>query len=102
MADLSDTDKKILLGENYLEIEKQAALRRNLSQGQEEAEELQKKMLNYRTTAGIIFLLAAVVFITNYLQLSGPYQPYMSIAAAGGTIIGAICAVWAHTKLRFA
>ncbi len=102
MAELSDADKKILLGENYREIEKQAALNRNLTQGQEEAEELQKKMLNYRTTSGIIFLLASVVFITNYLQLSGPYQPYMSMAAAAGAILSALCGIWAHTKLAAA
>ena len=100
MAELSDADKRVLLGENYKEIERAAAEASGMNATQEAIEEKRKKIDNVRTSAGVIGLLGTLVFVTNYLQMSGPYQPYMSIAAAIGAVGGIVCAVMAHMKLQ--
>ncbi len=100
MAELSDADKRVLLGANYLEIEREAAARNNQTSSSQAAADKLKKGLQLRNSSGAIALIAALVFVTNYLQMSGPYQPYMSITAAVGAIGAAVIAVYAQMRLQ--
>ena len=100
MAELSEADKRILLGANYREVEKQEALKSDKTRSAEAASEKLSKLRQYRNTAGVIALLGGLVFATNYLQLSGPFQPNMSIAAAVGMIAGAAIAIFAAVKIQ--
>lgn len=100
MAELSDSDKMILLGKDYKEIERQAQISRGLSESQEIAEARRGKYSTYRTTAAVSAGLAALVFVTNFRQASGPYQPNLGIVAGIAVLLGVAIALYAHVLLR--
>ena len=100
MAELSDHDKKILLGPNYKALEEQARRDSGLTDKQHLAESKRGKTTGYRMTGAIFAGLAAIIFVSNHMQASGPYQPNLAWAAAIVGVLSAAVAVYMHMDLQ--
>lgn len=93
MADLSDADKKILLGANY----KQDAAARDAERGVTEESRRAKKLEALATDmimGGIgVGLIALIIAVTNYNSIGTPYSPtlvtvcMLVVAASAATVI---------------
>ncbi|MDF2114226.1 hypothetical protein PY365_01465 [Roseiarcaceae bacterium H3SJ34-1] len=100
MAQLSEADKKQLLGENYQEAERLAEISDKRSTQQRATESLRGNCEQVRNYALVIAGIAAIIMVTNYLQVSGPYQPYLGIGMAAAVVAAAICASVAQMVMR--
>ncbi|MDF2118821.1 hypothetical protein PY365_24955 [Roseiarcaceae bacterium H3SJ34-1] len=99
MAQLSDADKKLLLGENYKEAEKAADLANTKTAQQRVAETLRANCERVRSSALVLSGIAAIIAVTNYMQVSGPYQRPLGIAATSVVLAGIVCASFAQITL---
>jgi hypothetical protein len=100
MAELSDFDKKVLFGENYKEVERLAELANNKTAQQRLAESLRGHYEQVRNYALVIAGIATIIVVTNYLQISGPYQSVLGIGTAIAVVGGVICASFAQMGMR--
>lgn len=98
MAALSEADKRVLLGEDHREFERQ----RNLESG------VTDKMLDERsaidrldtiaTTAYFIAIVCGLIFISNWFSVATPYEPMMALAFGVITAIALAVGVGATRK----
>jgi len=96
MAQLSEADKKILLGENYRAAEQAGEQANTKTFLQQLTEALRANCEQLRSSALAIAGIAAIIAVTNYLQVSGPYQGTLEIAAVTVVAAGVACASFAH------
>jgi hypothetical protein len=99
MAELSDFDKKVLFGDDYKEVERLAELANNKTAQQRLAESLRGSYEQVRNYALVIAGIATIIVVTNYLQVSGPYQSFLGIATAITVAGGVICASFAQMRM---
>lgn len=83
MADLSDADKKILLGENYKEIAKQAQIASGVTDRMKAAQESADKMDGLAKAAIFFAVVAVLILGANYFATSFPYNQTLQLMAAG-------------------
>jgi hypothetical protein len=82
MANLSDADKKILFGENYKELEKQAQIAAGVTDSALAAQESAAKMDGLAKAAIFFAVLAILIMFANYFATSFPYSQTLQIMAA--------------------
>jgi len=100
MAELSDHDKKRLFGDNYKEAERLAELANPKTTQQRVTEALRGNCSQVRNYALIIAGIAAIIAVTNYLQVSGPYQSVLGIATSIAIVGGVACASFAQMAIH--
>ena len=100
MAELSESDKKILYGDNYKEAERLAELANTKTAQQRVTESLRGNYEQVRNYGLIIAGIAAIIVVTNYFQISGPYQSVLGIATAIAVVGGVVCASFAQMAMR--
>jgi len=100
MAQLSEADKKLLLGANYREKERLAETSDHKSAQQRITESLRGNCEQIRNYGLMIAGIAAIIVVTNYLQVSGPYERYLGIGMAAVVVVGIICASLAHMAMH--
>jgi hypothetical protein len=96
MAQLSEADKKLLLGENYRAAEQADEQANARTFPQRLTETLRANCEQVRSSALVIAGIAAIIAITNYLQVSGPYQRTLEMAAVTVVAAGIVFASFAH------
>ena len=98
MAELSDSDKRILLGENY----KAEAEARRASSGVSEAmyasRERDAKFAAIYNASIYIAIVAVVIFGANYFATAFPYSSSLAIFAAVALVIAVAAGFWARNK----
>lgn len=99
MAELSDFDKRVLFGENFKEVERLAELADKKTAQQRLTEASRGKYEQVRNYALVIVGIAAIIVVTNYLQVSGPYQSFLGTATAIIVVVGVICASFAQMQM---
>jgi hypothetical protein len=82
MADLSDADKKILFGENFKELEKQAQIANGVTDQMKAAQERAAKMDGLAKAAIFFAVVAIMIMFANYFATSFPYSQTLQIMAA--------------------
>ncbi|MDB5570090.1 MAG: hypothetical protein JWN93_1273 [Hyphomicrobiales bacterium] len=98
MASLSDSDKRILLGENYREIERQEQAASGISDHTRDATASMAKVEGLAMTCVFFAVVAAIIFSTNWFAVSGPYQPTLAMIAGVTFVVAVVAAVAAFTK----
>lgn len=83
MADLSDADKKILFGENYKEVAKQAQIASGVTDRMKTAQESAGKMDGLAKAALFFAVIAVLIMFANYFATSFPYSQTLQLMAAG-------------------
>jgi len=99
MAQLSEADKKRIFGENYQEVEKAAELAGTQTALGRMADALRSNCQQVRGYGLVVSCIAAIITVTNYFQVSGPYQRSLGIAATAAVVIGVVCASLAQITL---
>ncbi|MDP2358167.1 MAG: hypothetical protein Q8M31_19185 [Beijerinckiaceae bacterium] len=98
MAELSDTDKQILLGKDY----KAKMLERDTATGVTDATRDAKSkadmLSNIMVTALGVGAVALLIFGTNFYSVSGPYNSTLSIGSAMVAIASIAIAAYARSK----
>jgi len=98
MADLSDADKRILFGENYMEAQRaRAAAGQAGAPSIREAEQAQK-MDNLMTWAVVFGIVSMLIVLTNYFGTAFPYNPKLEIGAGMAFVLSIILWVYARRK----
>ena len=87
MANLSDADKKILFGENYKELEKQAQIAAGVTDSAIAAQESAAKMDGLAKAAIFFAVLAILIMFANYFATSFPYSQTLRIMAASTLVV---------------
>ncbi len=98
MASLSDSDKRILLGENYREIERQEQAASGISDKTRDATATVAKIEGFAMTAVFFTVVSAIIFVTNYYAVSGPYQPTLATMSAVAFVVALVAAVLTFAK----
>ncbi len=82
MVELSDADKKAILGANY----KSKSQERDLAIGATDASRLAKenadKAQTISTTAFGVAVVALLILVTNFYSVASPYNPGLAIGCA--------------------
>lgn len=98
MAELSDSDKRILLGENY----KAEAEARRASSGVTDAmyasRERDAKYAAIYNASIYIGIVAAVIFGANYFATAFPYSTNLAIFSAVAFLIALAAGFWARNR----
>jgi hypothetical protein len=81
MADLSDADKKILFGENYQELAKQAQIASGVTDRMKAAQESAAKMDGLAKAAIFFAVVAILILGANYFATSFPYSQTLQVIA---------------------
>jgi hypothetical protein len=100
MAQLTEADRKLLLGARYKEAERLAEIADHKSVWQRLTDSLRRNCEQIRNYALMIAGIAAVIVVTNYLQVSGPYERYLGMGMATAVVVGVICAALAHMAMH--
>lgn len=100
MADLSDADKKILFGENYVE-----AQRARTRAGQAAASSLRdleqaEKMDNWMTWAVVFGIVSLLIIVTNYFGTAFPTNAKLEIGAGIAFVLSIVLWVYARRKKK--
>lgn len=91
MAQLSEADKKLLLGDDYRAAEQAHEQANTKTSLQRFAESLRASCEQMRSSGLVIAGIAAIIAVTNYLQVSGPYQRTLEMAAVTVVAAGILC-----------
>lgn len=98
MAELSDSDKRILLGENYKEeAEAQRALS-GVTDAMYASRERDSKFAAIYNASIYIGIVAAVIFGANYFASAFPYSPSLAWFAAIAVVVAVVAGLWAKSK----
>jgi hypothetical protein len=90
MADLSDTDKKILFGETYKELEKQAQIASGVTDRMKAAQERAANMDGLAKAAIFFAVVAIMIMFANYFATSFPYSQTLQIMAASTLVVSVV------------
>lgn len=99
MADLSDHDKRILLGPDYIEKERLEAAEKERRGGKEDPDDVRARWRTWRLGGGGIALIGAILFITHIVQNSVNYDLKLSILGAVVAVAGLAIGAYAHMAL---
>jgi len=91
MAKLSDADKKQFARRELSGSQRLAELSNTKSAQQRVLEARRDNYEHVRNYALITAGIAAIIVVTNYLQMSGPYQPLLGMATEAAAVAAAIC-----------
>lgn len=98
MADLSHADKLILLGADYEAEARQTRLDSGVTDERQAKEEAAVK-LEGLASGGVYFaLVGALILLSNYFAISGPYNGTLTLIAAAMLVGGAALTAWARTR----
>jgi hypothetical protein len=98
MADLSDADKKILLGENYKEIAKQAQIASGVTDRMKAAQESAAKMDGLAKAAIFFAVIAVLILGGNYFATSFPYSQTLQMIATATLALSVVINFLANGK----
>lgn len=100
MADLTDADKRVLFGDNYIETQREHADPQNpaatLLRNQEQAE----KMDDWLTWAIVFGIVSGLIFLTNYFGAAKNFNPRLEIGAATVFILAVVFGYYSRRKKR--
>jgi hypothetical protein len=100
MADLSDADKKILLGENYKEIAKQAQIASGVTDRMKAAQESAAKMDGLAKAAIFFAVIAVLILGGNYFGTSFPYSQTLQMIATATLALSVVINFLANGKKK--
>lgn len=100
MANLSDTDKKILFGENYKEHEKQAQIASGITDRMKSAQESAAKVDGLAKAAMFFGVVAILIMLANYFATSFPYNQNLQLLAAGTLVLSVVVNLLASSKAK--
>lgn len=100
MADLSDADKKILFGDNYQELAKQAQIASGVTDRMKAAQESASKMDGLAKAALFFGVIAVLILFANYFATSFPYSQSLQLMAAGTLAISVVVSFLANNKKK--
>jgi hypothetical protein len=94
MAELSDADKKILLGEDWKENQANQDASRGITDTTRSAAEKDKMASNIVTVASGFGIVALIIGIANYFSRGTPYNPALVIGCTIVVLASAATAAW--------
>jgi hypothetical protein len=100
MADLSDTDKKIMFGENYKELELQAQIASGITDRMKSAQESAAKMDGMAKAAMFFGVVSILIMLANYFATSFPYNQNLQLLAAGTLVLSVVVNLFASNKAK--
>lgn len=98
MADLSDADKRILFGENYLEAQRARASAGDAPGSALRDAEQAEKMDNFMMWAVAFGIVSALILLTNYFGTAFPYRPRLEIGAGIAFLSSILLWIYARRK----
>lgn len=98
MAELSDSDKQILLGKDYKAKLLESDRVSGVTDATRAAESKTARLANIRATALGVAAVALLIFGTNFYSVSGPYNSTLSIGSAVVAIASLAIAAYASRR----
>lgn len=99
-ADLSDADKRILFGENYKELAKQAQLASGITDRMKAAQESADKMDGLAKAAIFFAVVAILILGANYFATTFPYSQTLQAIAAATLAVSVVINFLANGKKK--
>lgn len=99
MAELSERDKRMLLGDDYLEAEKREREEQRRRGGAPKPEDVRARWRSWRLGGGGVAIVGALLFITHIFKGTANYDPRLSLVSAAVALVGLAFGIYAHIEL---